>query len=62
MTSDKDSNAADYSNNLEAKPEESTPVSTRKKKPFVEPSISLPVDVLEATAFFQPTTVTTSGV
>ena len=29
------------------------------KKPFVEPAISVPVDVLEATTFFQ---ATTSGV
>ena len=28
------------------------------RKPFVEPQISMPVDVLEATAFFQATTVT----
>jgi hypothetical protein len=29
-----------------------------RKKPFVEPAISVPVDVLEATTFFQ---VATSG-
>jgi hypothetical protein len=29
-----------------------------RKKPFVEPAISVPVDVLEATTFFQ---VSTSG-
>jgi hypothetical protein len=29
------------------------------KKPFVEPVISVPVDVLEATAFFQGPTVDT---
>ena len=27
-----------------------------RKKPFVEPAISVPVDVLEATTFFQATT------
>ena len=27
-----------------------------RKKPFVEPAISVPVDVLEATTFFQPGT------
>jgi len=31
------------------------------KKPFVEPEISVPVDVLEATAFFQATTVSAAG-
>ena len=30
-----------------------------RKKPFVEPAISVPVDVLEATTFFQ---ASTSGV
>jgi len=29
------------------------------RKPFVEPEVSCPVDVLEATAFFQGTTGTT---
>ena len=29
------------------------------KKPFVEPIVSVPVDVLEATAFFQGPTVDT---
>ena len=27
--------------------------ATDRKKPFVEPAISVPVDVLEATTFFQ---------
>jgi hypothetical protein len=31
----------------------------KRKKPFVEPAISVPVDVLEATTFFQ---ISTSGV
>jgi hypothetical protein len=30
-----------------------TPNATPARKPFVEPSISSPVDVLEATTFFQ---------
>lgn len=30
-----------------------------EKKPFVEPVVSVPVDVLEATAFFQGPTVDT---
>ncbi|MGI9104952.1 MAG: hypothetical protein ACR2G4_01740 [Pyrinomonadaceae bacterium] len=30
-----------------------------EKKPFVEPTVSVPVDVLEATAFFQGPTVDT---
>ncbi len=29
---------------------------TDRKKPFVEPAISVPVDVLEATTFFQSAT------
>jgi len=32
---------------------------TEHKKPFVEPVVSVPVDVLEATAFFQGPTVDT---
>lgn len=32
---------------------------TQEKKPFVEPVVSVPVDVLEATAFFQGPTVDT---
>jgi len=31
--------------------------SSNVRKPFVEPEISVPVDVLEATAFFQATTL-----
>jgi hypothetical protein len=31
-----------------------------EKKPFVEPSVSVPADVLEATALFQAPTVQTS--
>ena len=31
----------------------------QEKKPFVEPVVSVPVDVLEATAFFQGPTVDT---
>lgn len=30
--------------------------SSDRKKPFVEPAISVPVDVLEATTFFQSAT------
>ena len=32
---------------------------TQEKRPFVEPLVSVPVDVLEATAFFQGPTVDT---
>jgi hypothetical protein len=35
---------------------ESTGGSSHTKKPFVEPAISVPVDVLEATTFFQTAT------
>lgn len=31
----------------------------QNKKPFIEPAVSVPVDVLEATAFFQGPTVDT---
>jgi hypothetical protein len=31
------------------------------KKPFIEPAISLPVDVLEATAFFMQATAVSGG-
>ena len=34
----------------------------REKKPFVEPAVSVPADVLEATALFQAPTVQTSVV
>ena len=33
-----------------------------EKKPFVEPAVSVPTDVLEATALFQSPTVQTSVV
>lgn len=33
----------------------------QEKKPFVEPVVSVPVDVLEATAFFQGPTVDTTS-
>lgn len=62
MISNKDSNGADGSSSVEAKPEAVHPAGTGGKKPFVEPSISLPVDVLEATAFFQVMTVTTGSI
>jgi hypothetical protein len=32
------------------------PSSTRQKKQFVEPIVSVPIDVLEATSFFQTQT------
>ena len=40
--------------------ERATPAA--EKKPFVEPVVSVPVDVLEATALFQAPTVQTSVV
>ncbi len=33
-----------------------------EKKPFVEPAVSVPVDVLEATTFFQTPTIEASTV
>jgi hypothetical protein len=33
-----------------------------EKKPFVEPAVSVPVDVLEATTFFQTPTIEVSSV
>ena len=62
MISNKDSNGADGSSSVESKPEAATPAGSGVKKPFVEPSISLPVDVLEATAFFQEMTVTAGSI
>lgn len=35
--------------------------SAREKKTFVEPTVSVPVDVLEATALFQSPTVDTTA-
>jgi hypothetical protein len=61
VTPNKDSNGADGSSSVEARPEAATPASSGEKKPFVEPSISLPVDVLEATAFFLAGSVTTGS-
>ncbi len=40
--------------------EKATPAA--EKRPFVEPAVSVPVDVLEATALFQAPTVQTSVV
>jgi hypothetical protein len=42
-------------NTVEVEPER-TETSTAGKKKFVTPEISVPVDVLEATTFFQATT------
>jgi hypothetical protein len=39
--------------------ESALPQPAQDKKPFVEPVVSVPVDVLEATAFFQGPTVDT---
>ena len=41
---------------------ESVQPSPRPKQQFVEPVVSVPVDVLESTFFFQATTVDTSDV
>ena len=42
--------------------EAAAPSPAARKKPFVEPAVSVPVDVLEATALFQAPTVQTSVV
>lgn len=42
--------------------EQAVPQPVPEKKPFVEPLISVPVDVLEATTFFQASTVEASTV
>jgi len=39
--------------------ESATGQPAQNKKPFIEPVVSVPVDVLEATAFFQGPTVDT---
>lgn len=36
---------------------EQTPGAVPEKKQFVEPAVSVPVDVLEATTFFQTPTI-----
>jgi len=41
---------------------EKAPTTASDKKPFVEPVVSVPVDVLEATALFQSPTVDTTTV
>ncbi len=41
--------------------ESALPQPAPDKKPFVEPMVSVPVDVLEATAFFQGPTVDTTA-
>ena len=41
--------------------ESALPQPAPDKKPFVEPLVSVPVDVLEATAFFQGPTVDTTA-
>jgi hypothetical protein len=40
---------------------EKTSAAPRDKKLFVEPTVSVPVDVLEATALFQSPTVDTTA-
>ncbi len=40
---------------------ENAPVAPSEKKLFVEPAVSVPVDVLEATALFQSPTVDTTA-
>ena len=48
----------DFTNEENAGAQTPTGISaelTDRKKPFVEPAISVPVDVLEATTFFQAT-------
>jgi hypothetical protein len=61
VISNKDSNGADGSGGVEAKPEALKPPGSQEKRPFVEPLISLPVDVLEATSFFLATSVSAAG-
>ena len=39
---------------------ENAPAAAENKKRFVEPAVSVPVDVLEATALFQSPTVDTT--
>ena len=41
---------------------ESSEKPAAEKKPFVEPAVSVPADVLEATALFQAPTIQTSVV
>lgn len=47
----------------QSEPKQETIATPVSKKPFVEPAVSVPVDVLEATSFFQgETTIDTSDV
>ncbi len=41
---------------------EQTEAQQIEKKPFVEPAVSVPIDVLEATTFFQAPTIEASTV
>lgn len=41
--------------------DDSMPQPVLKRKPFVEPVVSVPIDVLEATAFFQSGTIGTGS-
>lgn len=56
MNTQKNSPAAQQSEQTER----SENVPNAEKKPFVEPAVSVPVDVLEATALFQSPTVDTT--
>lgn len=57
MNTQKNAPAAEQSEQNERS--ESSPAA--EKKPFVEPAVSVPVDVLEATALFQSPTVDTTA-
>lgn len=53
-----------FNEQFTAQPEqrEQMPAQPVEKKQFVEPLVSVPVDVLEATTFFQAPTIDTSTV
>ncbi len=53
-----------FNEQFSAQPEhnEQAPTQPVEKRPFVEPLVSVPVDVLEATTFFQAPTIETSTV
>jgi len=51
-----------FTEQREQREEALSPPAAPEKKPFVEPSVSVPVDVLEATTFFGAPTVETVDV
>jgi len=60
LNNQKDPSITQRSSQLAPDSEKELRQTDRARKQFVEPTISVPVDVLEATAFFQGPTATTA--